>query len=175
MNLFVLDKNFNKNAQYHCDVHFKLIIESAQMASTAHWENNSKTLYKPTHKNHPVNIWVRQSLLNYNWCCCYGLSLCKEYTYRRKKIHKTEEILKWLKNNPPKIPNIGLTTFYLAVPDQYKQKDPVESYRLYYINDKQYNKSGKWMLKYTNRDLPEWFPESLLEKYQQNNICHTQY
>lgn len=164
MNLFILDEDFAKNAQYHSNTHFKLIIESAQMASTAHWENNSKAPYKPTHKNHPVNVWVRQSILNYNWCCLYGLALCKEYSYRFNKKYKTEEILEWLKNNPPEIPNIGLTPFYLAIPDQYKQIDPVESYRQYYINDKVFNKSGKFMLKYTNREYPEWFPEELVKK-----------
>ena len=37
MNIFVLDKNPIKAAQQHCDKHVvKMILESAQMLSTAH-------------------------------------------------------------------------------------------------------------------------------------------
>lgn len=171
MNLFKLDNNFFKLAEYHIDSHCnKLILESAQMASTAKWENNSEAPYKPTHKNHPTNIWVRTSLSNYLWCCNYGLALCTEFSYRRQKIHKTEEVLQWLKDNPPNISDIGITPFALAMPDQYKSNDPVESYRQYYINEKQYNLRGAWMMKYTNREYPEWFPAWLVEKCEKNNV-----
>ena len=38
MNIFILDQIPKKAAEYHCDKHVvKMILESAQMKSTAHW------------------------------------------------------------------------------------------------------------------------------------------
>ena len=38
MNIFILDKDIEKCAQYHCDKHLiKMILESAQLLCTAHW------------------------------------------------------------------------------------------------------------------------------------------
>lgn len=166
MNLFFLDYNLEKCARYHCDAHCnKMILESAQMACTAKHinEENSNAPYKPTHKNHPTNIWVRSSLDNYLWCCEYGLALCKEYTYRRDRVHATEKHLLNLLDNPPDLPVIGFTRFALAMPDQYKCNDPVESYRQYYVNEKQFDKRGRYMLRYTKRELPHWLTELLNE------------
>ena len=72
--------------------------------------------------------------------------------------------------NKPDIPKLGLTKFYLAMPDQYKTDDVVESYRKYYINEKQRDKSGKWMMFYTKRDIPKWFPDSLLLECQSKAV-----
>ena len=74
MNIFYLNKDPEIAAQMHCDKHVvKMILESAQMLSTAHRIldgddiANSKGLYKMTHKNHPCNIWVRKNNENYEW------------------------------------------------------------------------------------------------------------
>ena len=38
MNIFVLDEDPIKAAEYHCNKHVvKMILESAQMLSTVHW------------------------------------------------------------------------------------------------------------------------------------------
>ena len=38
MNVFYIDTNPNISAQFHCDAHLrKMIIEYAQMLSSAHW------------------------------------------------------------------------------------------------------------------------------------------
>jgi hypothetical protein len=49
-----------------------------------------------------------------------------------------------------------ITTPALAMPDQYKTSCPVESYRNYYINEK--NHIAEWK----NRDIPYWFEEELV-------------
>ena len=74
MNIFYLDKNPVVAAQMQCDKHVvKMILESAQMLSTAHrvLDGNEyadkKGLYKMAHKNHPSTIWARSSLENYVW------------------------------------------------------------------------------------------------------------
>ena len=92
MNIFYLDKNPTKCAQYHCDKHVcKMVIEVAQLLCTSHWMSGSEAPYRKTHVNHHSNKWVRESLSNYKWLCELGMELCKEYTYRYGKIHKTQQ------------------------------------------------------------------------------------
>ena len=72
MNVFYLDKDPVLAASYHCDKHcVKMIVESAQLLSTAHRlldeDDAHSNLYKVAHKNHPSTIWVRSSLENYTW------------------------------------------------------------------------------------------------------------
>ena len=74
----------------------------------------------------------------------------REYTYRFGKQHKTINTFEWLRDNIPNIKDNGLTPFPLVVPDKYKTKDTVESYRNYYMNEKKEN------IKYTKRRAPKW-------------------
>jgi hypothetical protein len=127
-----------------------MILESAQMLCTAHWQGGSMAPYKPTHINHPCSIWVRESLDNYNFLCKLAMALCKEYTKRYNKIHKTQKVIEWCIKNKPKISSLGLTKFAQAMPDEYKDKNPVKAYRNYYINEK------KSFLRYTNSKIPKW-------------------
>ena len=161
MNIFFLHWNPRVAAQYHCDKHVvKMIIETAQMLYSAHWVLNPLDIppnaYKLAHKNHPCSIWVRQSLSNYMWLASLGWWLCKEYQFRygSSKIHKTEEHILWLiKNAPTSIPYTDMTTPALAMPDEYKQKDPIESYRVFYIESKC---KARDIVKYSCRDIPQF-------------------
>jgi hypothetical protein len=83
--------------------------------------------------------------------CELGLELCKEYTYRYGKRHKSQEVIEWCLINKPNIPDIGFTKPAMAMPDEYKVKSVVESYRNYYMGAK----SGLAVWK--NREKPEWF------------------
>lgn len=114
---------------------------------------NNPVCYRQTHANHPSAVWVRESLTNYNWLIEYTEYMLKEYTYRYNKIHKIESsgILEYLKSNPPNIPDIGFTPFALAMPNEYKSDNPVLSYRMYYIKNK--NHLAKWK----NRLIPYWY------------------
>ena len=59
MNIFVLDYNLEKCAQYHCDRHVvKMILESAQILSTALRMNGIVKGYRLTHINHPFTVWT---------------------------------------------------------------------------------------------------------------------
>lgn len=176
MNVFVLDKNPDKCAKYLCNAHLnKMVVEHSQMLANCFLLDTLKyapktkkgTVRKYSYYNHPVSIWLRQSTGNFKWLCRYTLRMLEEREHRGFKPHFCEEFIKQCALQKPD--NIEknldeLTPFALAMPDQYKQQDPVESYRQYYINDKQFNKSGKWMLKYTNREIPHWFPEELKQK-----------
>jgi hypothetical protein len=155
MNIFFLDFDTKKCAEYHCDKHVvKMILETAQLlCGSHHMVNNpiSDIPYKLSHKNHPCAIWVRESLSNYLYLCDLGLELCKEYTYRYGKRHKSQDIIEWCLSNKPLIKDIGFTTPPKAMPDEYKVDDVVESYRNYYIGAK------KEFAKWKNREIPQWF------------------
>jgi hypothetical protein len=104
MNIFYLDRDPKIAAQMHCDKHcIKMILESAQMLSTAHRVidgddyANERGLYKMAHKNHPSTIWVRSSDEHYNWMYSLMLSQMEEYTYRYDKHHATERLIEPLR------------------------------------------------------------------------------
>lgn len=148
----------------HCDKHvIKMILETCQMLCAVwHITDPEHNIYEPpyklAHKNHPCTIWVRTSLDNYKWLCELGLSLCEEYTYRYGKIHACEKYIKILSDQIPPIPEIGFTTPAQAMPDIYKDDDPVEAYRTYYFFDKQNILS--WKGKIAGRDTPHWIQET---------------
>lgn len=155
MNIFILDKDVKKCAQYHCDKHVvKMILETAQLLCGVHHMTDQVTdqvPYKLSHKNHPCAIWARESYTNYLYLCELGLALCDEYTHRYGKRHKSMEVIMWCISNRPNIPDKGLTEFAKAMPEEYKVKSAVESYRNYYRGAKSGFASWK------NRDIPRWF------------------
>jgi hypothetical protein len=160
MNIFFLDNDVKKCAQYHCDKHVvKMILETAQLLCGAHWATDSQYLipYKMSHKNHPCSIWTRESLSNYILLCELGLELCKEYTHRYDKRHKSQDVIEWCLVHKPNISDIGLTEPAKAMPDEYKTDSVVESYRNYYVGAKL--EFATWK----NREKPFWFEKKVLD------------
>lgn len=181
MNIFILDKDPVKAAQLQCDKHVvKMVLESAQMLSTAHrmldghvekrpsvsgkrmvnyWAHpdaeHENTLYKAVHFKHPCTEWTMRSNNNYNWHYTHFLALCDEYEYRYGKPHSSGNKLKEILKTPPRnIPVHYLTPFALAMqhePQCIFPGEPVKSYRAYY-NTKQYLFKMKW----SKREVPEW-------------------
>jgi len=163
MNIFFLDKDVRKCAQYHCDKHVvKMILETAQLLCGAHHVTAHDTAhdtvhdtpqvpYKLSHKNHPCAIWSRESLTNYLVLCELGLELCYEYTYRYGRRHKSQEVIEWCVTNKLNICDKGLTTPPKAMPDEYKVESVIESYRNYYRGSK--SKFATWK----KREKPIWF------------------
>lgn len=89
-----------------------MILESCQMLATAINENGGKAPYKSTHKNHPSNIWCRESYENWIWLWNHMVALQYEYKKRRGKVHKS--FLIFLKSDvklqaKKVIPSKGLT------------------------------------------------------------------
>lgn len=164
MNIFVLDLDPKICAQFHVDRHVvKLILESGQLLSNAHYFVGGEGVCKPAYQNHPCAKWTRESLANYKWLSALGLELLAEYTHRYGKIHKWEHNpeesspklrrkMEWLNQNCPDLPQIGLTPFAQAMPDYCKVPGKaVAAYRNYYIYEK--NHLAEWK----NRDVPEWY------------------
>jgi len=181
MNIFVLDTDPTKAAQYQCNKHVvKMIVESAQMLSTAHrmidgeeYTAPSKSglrsvkhyrhpnfdyeqaLYKVVHAKHPCTVWTMQSACNYEWHYKHFVALCDEYTYRYNKVHGTDVKLRdLLKNHPINISKRGLTPFALAMKSnpECMLSDPVKSYREFYKT-----KRARFDMIWSKRESPEWF------------------
>lgn len=155
MNIFVLDIDTHKCAIYHNNRHcIKQLLETAQLLCGVHWMTNNlyHIPYKLSHKNHPCAKWARDCIENYKWLCELGLELCKEYTYRYGKRHKSQDVIEWCITNQPNLrKNNSITTFALAMPDEYKTSDVIQSYRNYYRGAKVSFASWK------NRPKPFWF------------------
>ena len=68
MNIFILDENIEKCAQYHCDQHVvKMIVESVQLLCIALNKKGFTTPYKSTHVKHPCVLCVKASYGNFLW------------------------------------------------------------------------------------------------------------
>lgn len=168
MNIFFLDSDVKKCAEYHVDKHVvKMRLELAQLACTAHHilgTNPEIIPYKKTHQNHPSAIWARESLSNYIYILDLAFSLSQELRYRfGTENQKIWPVLEWLSGNNPKIKDIGLTCPKLAInweslgvnpfPKSENESDldwAVKNYRLYY------NLGKKDLHKWTKRESPNW-------------------
>lgn len=159
MNIFVLDSNPVVAAEYLCDKHVvKMILESAQLLSTAHHVLGSDvatdSLYRKTHVNHPCAKWVRESPANYDWLFEHMTAMMNEYTKRYGKQHATMRLLDMLAMHPTYVgAKKELTPHVLCMPDQYKCGNVVESYREFYRKDK--SRFATWKL----NNVPNWFME----------------
>jgi hypothetical protein len=180
MNIFVLDQAPGEAARLQCDKHVvKMIVESAQMLSTAHRildgqltiDRSGKrvkklyihpnhirdnTLYKVAHPGHPCTLWTMESIDNYSWHYQHFVDLCYEYKFRYGKTHATyDKLANILWQVPSNIPHKGLTPFALAMkahPECIVPNDPVQSYRNFYKT-----KKDRFKMTWTKRDIPDWF------------------
>ena len=183
MNIFILDKDPVIAAQLQCDKHVvKMIVESAQMLSTAHRMLDGtiqiapsksgkrmvkhyrlfddghldETLYKAVHYKHPCTVWTMESDLNYDWHWIHFKALCDEYTYRYGKVHSSERLLQPLRIRPKNIPKGKLTPFKLAMKanPECMLENAVLSYRAFYQT-----KQDRFKMVWTKRSKPGWFQE----------------
>ena len=156
MNLFILAWVHQEIAECMIDKHVsKILLEAVQMLCTALHvlePGMHPNIYKMTHKNHPVSIWCRTSKENFEWTLQLIDCLHEEWRFRYKhtKIHKSYLMAQYIKDHIPVFPEQGLTPFALAMPDEYKTSDPVESYRNYYV-------SKRSIATWKNRSPPDWF------------------
>ena len=190
MNIFYLHDDPKTCAEMHCDKHtVKMIIEYAQLMSTAHrvldgeeyidttsngrkikrWrmkdERYENGLMKASHVNHPSNIWTRSNNNNYMWLYYMWRALCLEYTHRYGKHHACENYAGLIQNIPKNIPlEYKKTEPPPAMPDYSKVPgNSIASYHKYYINEKV--RFAKWK----NREVPLWFREGALQKMVEEN------
>lgn len=156
MNIFFLDADPVKAAQYHCDKHvIKMILESAQIISTIHRLNGLDEGYKITHRHHPCTVWAGKFLENYQWLRQLISALNEEYRFRyyRWANHQSFNVVSNLSNKIDLPTNGGeISAPTLAMPVECVVRgDAVSSYRHYYKTHKA--DIAKW----TRRQQPEWW------------------
>ena len=179
MNIFYLSTDPKECAKWHNDKHVvKMIIEYAQLMSTAHrmldgelwydktsngrriarWKHPIKDmddgLMKASHVNHPSAVWVRQSYNNYMWLYYLWRELLKEYTYRYGKHHACEKYAVFLQDFPKNIPAKDKTPpppAMKAFPECIVPHDSITSYRNYYMVAKR--SFNNW----SKREVPHWY------------------
>lgn len=175
MNIFYVDRDPIIAAQSLVDKHVvKMILESAQLLSTAHrvldgvqvtgksktgrnvkrWvlhDSRDDIIYTATHVNHPSAIWTREAVENYWWLAEHFAGLLDEYTYRYNKVHACYKLLMPLQSPPHNLKDFDMTPMPSAMAEEYRiSNDPLTNYRNYYIKGK------ASMHKWTNRQPPEW-------------------
>lgn len=164
-----------------------MILETTQLLWCAHHERQPEgwqeqvpapiKVYRKTHVNHPMAIWVRKDARNYRWTASLGQALCREYTKRYHKQHACETALTWLAGHAPfdqeakeeepstkkrtktwaLAPVPGLTAVPLCMDEEYYLKDEqgdwdlVASYRNYYCQGKADLATWKYS------DEPDWW------------------
>ena len=166
MNIFVLDLNPVKAARaMDCVRVPKMVTESAQMMASAlrrHGATDdqmpltkSGTPYKGGYHHHPCTVWAGDSMGNYQWLANHAIALCIEYKLRFGKIHACEAPIMKMDSMDVFIkPHHGrVTPFAQAMPDEYKDDDPVVAYRAYYMS--KVNSPGG--VHYRHTSPPDWW------------------
>lgn len=152
MNVFYLDPDPEKCAQFHADRHVvKMAVETAQILCSVYFCTGESYLspYKKTHLNHPSCIWARYSLTNWLWLRALGLELCREYTYRYGRIHKCEDVINSLET--PSLFDCGFMQPPCVMDEKFIISiSSVANYRNYYRLGK------KDLLTWKNREAPWW-------------------
>jgi len=152
MNIFALDDDPIIAAKSLVDKHVvKMILETAQMMCSVY--PNGVAPYKYTHYNHPCAIWTRERFDNYEWLYHHGVAMSQEFTLRFGGVHKSSTVIKWCWANATKSlfrSDGDRTPFAQAMPDEYKDHDPIIAYRKYYKDAKSH------LHQWTKRQPPLW-------------------
>lgn len=181
MNLFYLDEDLDKCAEYHIDKHVgKMQLEAAQLLTTTLWVDkylgyiprklNSEELQViKSHKKLEPSIeertFTRYLPTHENHPSAIWVRSSLEHFYWTVcYVNALNSETQWRGNKshascaevnkmpePINLPDIGWTAPTLAMPDKYKSEDAVESYRNYYIHDKAEIASWK------KRNKPYWW------------------
>jgi hypothetical protein len=187
MNIFALDYDPMIAAQYHCDKHVvKMIVESAQMLSTAHrlldgsmsivpyvtkkgkhrtkkvWtlsDSRDSLLYKAAHPSHPSTKWTMKSALNYDWLYFLFCALCDEYTFRYHKIHKTDVLLRNSLAHRPRsiISDLALDITPFALAMKSNPECADPSDPVGSYRKFYQTKQSRFKMVWKNRPIPSWF------------------
>lgn len=181
MNLFILDYDHDKNAEYHIDKHVtKMQLEGAQLLSTTLWVDNllgyvprkltsdELQICKDAMKDLPSienREFLRYKITHPNHpCAVWVRESYSNFEWANVYVNSLNEeaIYRGYKPHascievnkmpyPTKLLDKGMTPFAECMPDDYKTSDVVESYRKYYKNDK--TEIASWK----NRETPYWW------------------
>jgi hypothetical protein len=165
MNIF-----FTSNDPVECAQHLddkrlnKMIIESAQMLSTAIDRHGGKAPYRVAWKKHPCTIWTGETRSNYEWHIRLLLAMSEEYTHRYGKIHKTYSSTFSILDSQKDLVQEGPLTDFPNCSLRKDVENVIQAYRLGFLIKWSKDKiKPRW----TNRQRPTWLLE-LTQAYLSN-------
>ena len=147
MNIFVTDENPRVCAENLDDKRvIKMVLESAQILSTAVTLNGGQGMYKPTHTGHPCVQWAAECYENWLWLFNHMMALHNEFkiisggkthlSFRKvmdsKLIHEAYKFLDRDKDRTPFVNCAGNKSLGLDYTDM---TDVHKAYQLY-LNDR---------------------------------------
>ncbi len=186
MNLFYLDHDLDKCAEYHIDRHVtKMVLEAAQLLTTALWvdkyigyvprklTSEELGVLKDVKRATPSidnRVFTRYLSTHENHPSAIWVRSSLEHYYwtvNYANALNDEGMYRGYKSHasctevnrmpePTRLPNVGWSTPTLAMPDQLKSDDAVASYRMFYMLDKAPFASWK------RRGKPHWWNESIV-------------
>jgi len=153
MNIFVLDRDCERCARFHCDAHVsKMTLESVQILCTVLNERGFTTPYRSTHRRHPCVLWAGASYDNFQWLARLARALNAEFRYRYQRATDHASIAVLNEIETLQFESFGLTEFAQAMPDHYKVPgNAVAAYRSFYLGEK--SRFARW----TRRAPPDWW------------------
>jgi|TARA_R110002012_G_scaffold310079_2_gene517572 hypothetical protein len=158
MNIFAIEKNgsgdvdWEKSAQSQDNYRVvKMILESCQILSTVLNEQGVQAPYKSFNPKHPSCLWAAESSANFENLALHCFALIGEYAERFEKDHKCTAVLGKIIElyDPTLFPTNEATPLKMAMPEEFKSSDIVESYRKYY--------ASKERMRYPADKVPTWF------------------
>ena len=171
MNIFVLDADPNKAAQYQCEQHLrsKMLAETAQLLQTCFPKerleapdcprNASGEVRGQSHYNHPCSKWARACRGNFIWLVEHGIAMEIERRKRGYNPHQSFYFVDWAIENidDSVCPSGSLQEFCIAIADdklcrkdpRFAAADPILKYKLYYKYDKPF---ATW-----KNGPPDWY------------------
>jgi hypothetical protein len=186
MNLFYLDHDLDKCAEYHIDRHVgKMQLEAAQLLTTTLWVDkllgyvprklnkeeldviNAAKRMEPSIDDRTFTRYLPTHVSHPS--AIWARSSLEHHYWIINYINALNEETMWRGNKshascaeanrmpePTRLPNVGWSTPTLAMPDQLKSDDAVASYRMFYMLDKAPFASWK------RRGPPHWWDEAIV-------------
>lgn len=120
----------------------KMCLETAQLLASAIQLNGGRATYKLTHKHHPATIWTATNKANYRWTLRHFAALCREYTRRYGKVHKSSRYMREFIEGIECLPEgDDMTPFVNCAANKslgisYKHVDDVHMAYQLYLNDR---------------------------------------
>ena len=129
----------------------KMILESCQILSTVLNEQGIDAPYRSFNPKHPSCLWAAESSDNFENLIIHCTAMIEEYHSRFQKIHKCSAVLQKIVDlyDASKFPTSEPTPLRMAMPDEYRSENIVESYRRFY--------ASKPRVRYPKNKIPQWF------------------
>src|SRR5512139_478399 len=114
-----------------------MTLETAQILCTAARTRLGRSApYRPTHPDHPCVAWAAARASNWAWLVRHGLALADEYERRFGRVHASRRVIARMSRLGAPASGGRRQPFAQVMPERYRGRDAVSSYRRYYLAEK---------------------------------------